>query len=258
MSTTQAFPRHSIPNYLSILIRIILVTGLSGCSKLLELPIQKQPSEATLQFQVTSANKPGAYTITGNTNLPDKGQIKIAAIRYLHPTSQASRDLNPKPTYAILAYQVAEVNQGKWQTNLDLWKIASTGSYQESWQLDQSKLKISLQPDSEVVFLATYTIDSQANNILKLDQQPREKGKTLENGILLTLVDNQRYVQSTQKLAIALPTGKTIPPPVLPEDINGGWGDRYLMPDEPPNSIKLQFPTDRKTNSLPLPEEFMK
>jgi hypothetical protein len=237
---------------------IALLITLSGCSKLLELPGQKKLSEAELKLQVTPANTPGTYEVTGTTNLPNQSQIRVAAIRFLKPAAQASRDLNPKPTYSILAYQTVEVNQGKWRAALNLWKPAADGRYQETWQLDQPKLNITLDPDSDVVFLATYAIDDRPENVLKFDQRLRQQGKTLENGVLLSTVDNRRYVQSTQKVAIALPTGKTDPPPVRPEDINGGWGNRYLMPGEPPNTIKLEFPKDRQTNALPSMKEFMK
>ncbi|MCL6436206.1 MAG: hypothetical protein K6T90_18765 [Leptolyngbyaceae cyanobacterium HOT.MB2.61] len=236
---------------------LAVLLGMGGCSKLLQLPVPKQVSEAELKFQVTPT-APGTYAIAGTTNLPDQSQVRVAAIRYLYPANRASRDLNPKPTYSILAYQTAAVNQGKWEVSLNLWKTAQDGRYQETWQLDQPKLKMALEPESKVVFLATYVVDNRSNQLLKLDQQLREQGKTLENGVLLTTVDNRRYLQSTQKVAIALPTGKTTPPPIQPEDVNGGWGNRYLMPGEPPNPIRLEFPENRKTNALPSPVEFMK
>ncbi|WP_421658982.1 hypothetical protein [Leptothermofonsia sp. ETS-13] len=236
---------------------LTLLLGTGSCSRLLQLPEQKQASEAELQFQVKPA-APGTYVLTGTTNLPNRSQIRVAAIRYLYPSNRASRELNPKPTYSILAYQAVEVNQGKWQASLNLWKAAQDGRYQEAWQLDQPRLKIALKPESKVVFLATHVVDSRSNHLLKLDQQLRAQGKTLENGVLLTTVDNRRYLQSTQKVAIALPTGKINPPPIRSEDVNGGWGNRYLMPGEPPNPIKLEFPENRKTNALPSPVEFMK
>lgn len=255
----QQFSRLVWTKILKVGVLTGIVAGLSGCSTLLKLPLEKsQLAEAMLNLQVKPESIPGTYTIAGSASLPDQSQIQVAAIRYLQPSSKAARDLNPKPTYAIVAYQTAEVKQGKWQTSLNLWKTAPDGRFQENWQLDQPKLNISFKPDADVIFLATHASDDRSRNLLKFDQKLKSQSKTLENGVLLTTVDNRRYVQSSQKMAISLPTGKTNPPPELPEDINGGWGKRYLMPGEPPNLMKLDFPENRKTNALPSPAEFMK
>ncbi|MGA7935503.1 MAG: hypothetical protein WCA35_18275 [Kovacikia sp.] len=223
----------------------------------LSLP-NKPLSEANLKLQVKPNDTMGTYEIVGSANLPDQSRIQVAAVRYLQLSSQAARDLNPKPTYAILAYQTVVVKQGKWETLLNLWKIAPDGQFQENWQLDQSKLIATFVPGTEVVFLATYAVDDLNKSILEFDQQLKAQGKTLENGVLLTTIDNRRYVQFTQKTVVPLPSGKTSPPAERPEDINGGWGKRYLMPGEPPNLIKLDFPENRKTNALPSSAEFMK
>lgn len=234
-----------------------LMLALGGCSKLVHLPIAGAPAKVELQLQVSPASTPGMYEVTGDANLPNDSQLQVMAVRFLHPANQSSRDLNPKPTYAILAYQTVEVNQNKWQATLNLWKPASDGKYQESWQFEQSKLSLPLDADSGVTFLATYAVDDHSKSSLKIDQQLKEQEKILENGVLLTTVDNRRYVQSLKKLNVPLPQGRTTPPPLKIEDINGGWGKRYLMPGEPPNTIKLEFPEKRRTDALPSPKEFM-
>lgn len=237
---------------------VLLATLLSSCSAILLLKPSSRLSSANLDFKVAPSSSPGTYSISGNTDLPEGSQVRVAALRYLHADSQASRDLNPKPTYAILAYQTAEVQQGKWQANLNLWKVAQDGKFQETWQLEQPQLKMTFKPDSEVVFVATNAIESRADLVQRLDQQLKKQGKTLENGLVLTLPENQRYIRASQLLAIALPTGSTTPPGIRPEDINGGWGNRFLMPEESQNPIKLEMPENRRTNALPSPQEFLR
>jgi hypothetical protein len=215
-------------------------------------------SDITLKFQVSASSAPGTYEIGGTSNLPNKSQIRVAAIRYLRPTKQASQDLNPKLTYSILSYQTAEVRDGKWQTALSLWKPAADGRYQEAWQLEQSHLGLTFSPASDVFFMANYVMSDRTQTVLQLDQELQKQGKTLENGILLTTVDNRRYVQSGETMAIALPTGGTTPPAMPAEDINGGWGDRFLMPPEPENTIQLEFPANRRTNAPAALGEFLR
>lgn len=236
---------------------VALLLLVSGCSQTVQSPTEKRLSTTDLDIKVTASTTPGAYSVSGSTDLPDQSQIRVAAIRYLHPDKQASRDLNPKPTYSILAYQTTRVNQGKWQAALNLWQVAADGRFQEAWQIDKPQLNLDLKPDKEVVFLAINGVDIQPAVLQKIDQQLRKQGKTLENGVILNTVDSQRYLQAGQTIAIALPTGKTDPPPVKPEDINGGWGNRFLMPEEAQNPIRLEFPEKRRTDAPPSPKEFL-
>lgn len=235
---------------------VALLLLASGCSRLVQSP-KNNLSTTDLDIRVTASTTPGSYSIAGNTDLPDQSQIRVAAIRYLHPATQASRDLNPKPTYSILAYQTARVSQGQWQTTMNLWQVAPDGQFQEAWQLDQPKLNLALKPDTDVIFLAVNGVEIRPDVVQKLDQQLRKQGKTLENGVILNALDNQRYLQAGQALEVDLPTGKTEPPPVKPEEINGGWGNRFLMPEESQNPNKLEFPEKRRTDAPPSPQEFL-
>lgn len=244
---------------LRICVGITVALKLSGCSVLPKLSLpEKQKPNLELQLQVKPDNQPGVYTITGSINIPDQSEIQVAVIRYLQMSNQASRNLNPKPTYALLAYQTAEVKQGKWKALVNLWKTAPDGRFQENWQLEQQKLKTSFIPNAEVVFLVTHATSHVVGGIPKFDQQFKAQRKTLENGVLLTTIDNYQYVQLTQNLVIPLPSGQTNQLPENLEDINGGWGKRYLMPNEPPSQMELGFPSNRRTNALPSLAEFVK
>ncbi len=236
-----------------------LCASLAGCAASpLQLLWQGEDAhKAVMQLQVTPAASPGAYTVVGQTDFPDKTPIRIAALRYVYPANPASQKLNPRPTYEILAYQTARVQKGQWQTSLNLWQTAPDGRYQESWQIRQTELGMTFTPDTEVTFLVSLAPGDKADPIQKIEQQLKAEGKVIGSELVRRTGEGDRYVQATQTLAIALPTGGTTPPPPRAEDINGGWGRRYLMPLEPQNPYLLEFPKHRRTDAPAKPAEFM-
>ncbi|GAB4377176.1 MAG: hypothetical protein Kow00121_25880 [Elainellaceae cyanobacterium] len=239
----------SLPRYVTKL--LILLPLLSSCA-----PIQLRYfwDEVELNMQVKATDTPGTYAIQGAADLPEKTRIAIAAVRYLHPGNSASARLNDDPTYSILAYQPVEVENGQWQIDLSLWRVAADGRFQEIWQIEQSKLGISLKPDADVVFLATLAPDYELS---QLEQELARRGIRFPSGAVLSTSEGFRYAQVQEVMSVALPTGRTTPPPERPEDRNGGWGDRYIIPNEPPNEVELAFPDERKTNAPPTREEFL-
>ena len=234
---------------------IALVLFLStGCSRLLQAkPLQDINLKFTVEEQL-----PGVYSLAGKTNLPEKSQVMVAAIRYLYPATQASRNFNPNPTYTVLAYQPAEVNSGQWQTRLNLWETALDGRFQEAWQLDQAKLKLALKPSEAVVFLATLAPVDGSDQLQQLENQLAKQKIQLSRQLVHGTADGQQYIQVSQTVAIALPTGSTTAPSLRPDEINGGWGNRFLIPLEPQNPIKLERPKERRTNAPATVEEFLK
>lgn len=238
----------------------LLLVLTTGCSQV-SLKAQKLPSllpdfstNANFKLSVTPSARPGVYTVAGTTNLPDKSRIAIAAIRYLRTTQPLDQSVKPHLTYSILAYQDVTVNQGKWQTNLNLWKVAPNGSFQETWQLEQSKLGLKLEPESGVTFLATV---EPTDSLSELEQQLKKQGIKLVSNVVRNTVEGEQYIQANQILSVALPTGQTTPPPQRPEDVNGGWGPRYLLIPEPPNTNKFEQPNKRRTNAPLSPGEFL-
>ncbi|MGQ4650698.1 hypothetical protein [Lyngbya aestuarii] len=190
----------------------------------------------------------------GKTNLPDKSRITVAAVRYLRPTNELSPSLSSEPTYSILDYKDVKVNKGQWEIQLNLWKIAPNGQFQESWQLDEAKLGLSLDPVNEVTFLATF---APTDPLAGIEQQLKKQGIKVESNLVYNTPDGQRYIQASQILPIPLPTGQTTPPQQRPEDINGGWGPRYLLLPEPPNINRLKQPSERRTDAPLSPSEFL-
>jgi hypothetical protein len=244
--------------------RVVSIASLlilsAGCSQapsaVRQLPalLPNLASDANFQIRVTPSPQKGVYTVAGRTNLPNESRITVAAIRYLNPKQPPALGVSPKPTFSILAYQDVKVNQGKWQTTLNLWKTAPNGRFQETWQLEQSKLGLTFEPEPDVLFLATV---DPTDSFSELEKQLEKQGIELVSNVVRNTAEGDRYVQASQVLPVALATGQTTPPKQRPEDINGGWGPRYLLLPEPPNINKLPRPDKRRIDAPLSPEEFM-
>lgn len=236
---------------------LVLTTGCNDVSlKARQLPtlFPDLSTNANFQLSVTPKERAGVYTVAGTTNLPDKSRIAIAAIRYLQVSKPQSQELKPHQTYSILAYQDVEVNKGKWQADLNLWKVAPNGQFKEAWQLEQPKLGLNLEPEPGILFLATV---EPTDSLSELEQQLQKQGIKLVSNIVRNTVEGEQYVQGSQVLTVALPTGQTTAPPPRPDDLNGGWGPRYLLIDEPPNTNKFEQPDKRRTNAPLVPGEYL-
>ena len=243
-----------------IVIIVLLLILNTGCSQLQstvrQLPtlLPNLSSDANFQLRVTPSSRLGVYTVAGSTNLPDKSRITVAAVRYLRPNKLLSPTPTPNLTYSILDYQDVKVNEGKWQTTLNLWKTGPDGQFKEAWQLDQSKLGITFAAEPEVTFLATV---DPITSLTKLEQQLEKQGIKLVTSVVRNTTEGEQFVQAIQVLPIGLPTGKTTAPPQRPEDVNGGWGPRYLLIPEPPNTNKFEQPNKRRTNAPLSPTELL-
>lgn len=193
------------PNITSIGISLLLLTVIYGCN-------QKAQEQAQLEIKsVEPAGSNGVYNVAGSTNLPESSKIVVTAVRYLVPIAgQQAGVLDDKANNnrSILARQVIEVQQGQWQTNLNLWQVAPNGRFQESWQPYQTQTK--LRPDSNVTFIATFEpADQLKKSNLQLDPQQ-----------LRVTNQGELYLQAHQTLPISLPVGKTTPPLEQPQDLN--------------------------------------
>lgn len=236
---------------------LVLTTGCQEVSlKAGQLPslLPDLSTNANFQMSVTPSERAGIYTVAGTTNLPNESRIAIAAIRYLQVSKPPSKEIKPQRTYSIVAYQDIEVKEGKWQATLNLWKVAPNGQYKEAWQLEQSKLGLELEPEPKMLFLATV---EPTDSLSELEQQLQKQGIKLVSNIVRNTVEGEQYVQDSQVLTVALPTGQTTAPPPRPNDLNGGWGPRYLLIDEPPNTNKFEQPNKRRTNAPLHPGEYL-
>lgn len=164
---------------------------------------QPRSTPVELSLKVESSNRPGVFTLSGSTNIPDQTQIIVQGIRPLLASTQ-STEIEDSPNYVILDRQAAVVSQGRWQATLKLWQSAPDGQYQEVWQANQRPLR-QLQPDPDVVFVAAIDPGNQSK---ALKQQLERQGKTLEGANIRFTTDEQWYLQAKQTLAVTPPIVK--------------------------------------------------
>ncbi|MBF2067056.1 MAG: hypothetical protein IGS39_21975 [Calothrix sp. C42_A2020_038] len=226
---------------------LVLLATNYGCT-------QKTQNEVSLEIKnIQSSSSSGVYKVVGTTNLPESSQIAITAVRYLRNDSQTV-DADLEANRSILDRKIVEVKQGQWQADLNLWQVSPDGSYKEIWQQQSNSQQT---PENDVIFTATFDPQGQ---IQKLENQNTVQSQTqtqsLEGKSLRFTNQGEKYVQASQSLSIPLPTGKTVPPQRLAEDINDGWGNRYTIQPEtvasvftPPEVSKSRQTTARLSKS---------
>lgn len=235
--------------YSKLVVLVLVLTLCVSCSP-------AKPPDKVLTINVQSGSNSGTYTVTGTTNLPNKSQITVAALRYLRPKNQEFFSSDPQEISAILARQIVQVSQGKWQANLNLWQIASDGRLQEAWQVNQSKTALLLNPENEVSFVATFDPTGQFLN----PEQQQVQTPDLKGSLVRFTNEGLPYVQAIQNLNIALPVGRKPLPIVKDEDLNGGWGKRYEIKPERPvaNNMRPQTIKTNQSNAPLSPSEFVR
>lgn len=247
------------PTNLQTAICLMLLAASYGC-------VQKAQEKVEMKIgDVQPVSSKGVYNVVGSTNLPESSKITVAAVRYLRPVSgQAEALLNSdtNTNRSILARQIVEVKQGQWEAALNLWQVSPDGTFQEVWQANPAQIR--LFPEGDVKFVAIFDpasqweqSDNQNSQKLKSQNQQLEK---LESKLIRFTNEGEKYLQVSQTLIIPLPTGKTIPPRPQPEDLNGGWGNRYQIPPQSVASKTTLLPQvkNRQTNAYVTPSEFLR
>ncbi len=167
------------------------------------------------------------------------------------------RRLALDPSYVILDYQLTDIIDGSWSSKLNLWQVARDGQYLESWQIHQKELQLQWKPESDVIFLATLVVDGASDRLQPVQNKLAETHLVLSNTLVKTSLEGEQYFQAAKLLPIPLPTGQTTPPGLRVQDINGGWGERYLLVEQDPLPGTYQHPPNRNTNAPGSPEEFI-
>ncbi|MEO1184168.1 MAG: hypothetical protein AAFX46_05385 [Cyanobacteria bacterium J06636_27] len=224
----------------------VLLLASSGCSN-------KSQLGAKLEIQsIQREDSRGLYKVVGSTNLPESSRIAITAVRYLRPTTANTEQIvgnnDGNVNRSILARQIVEVKQGKWEADLNLWKVAPNGNFQEVWQ--SNKDYKTLTPEREVSFIATFNPVGQLPSSDKQDSQQPIYQK-LEGKSLRFSNEGEKYVQASQFRSVALPVGKTTPLRE-PEEFNNGWGNRYQLKAQSQNTTS-SLPTLGKSQQTNAP-----
>ncbi|MEM6752863.1 MAG: hypothetical protein AAF630_07835 [Cyanobacteria bacterium P01_C01_bin.38] len=224
--------------------------------------VNKSQNEVQLEIQgIQRENGKGLYKVAGTTNLPESSRIAITAVRYLRTVKDGEQivgDNNQNINRSILARQIVEVKQGKWEADLNLWQVAPNGNFEEAWQLNQDYKN--LTPQREVSFIATFNpvgqlpVSDKDNPQKSIPQYQKLEGKSLR-----FTNEGEKYVQASKYRAISLPVGKTTPPRQA-ENFNGGWGNRYQLKAKSA-SATANLPAlakSEQTNSPVLTSEFLR
>ena len=216
------------------------------------IDLGSEPSESGLAEPGLSESDPlePGLNIQEISTFPAEAEQTVAQLA-------RKRRLALKPSYVILDYQPVTVQEGQWQTELNLWQVAKDGRHQESWQLHQEELALQWKAEPEVIFLATLLIDGAADRLQTLQNQLAERQFTLNRSLIQTSLEGEQYFQAMQLLEVALPQSQTAPPPLRVQDINGGWGRRYLLVEQDPLPGTLAFPEQRHRNDPGSPREFI-
>lgn len=186
---------------------LIFCTGCSTASTWFQSQLSAPDIELSI-LQVEPTTRPGVYSVSGNTTLPEQSQITIAAIRLLDD-EQSTVNASHETTYEILDRKFTTVEQGQWNSNLNLWRISSDGNFQEAWQITQQRLATNFEPSPEVTFSATFDPVQQSIDF----QKAIEEGNNLARPSLAQYnSDGELYLQTSRTLTIVLPTGSTAPP----------------------------------------------
>jgi subtilisin family serine protease len=194
------------------LLGLALLSTLSGCRSTpdwMDSKISSTPTE--LAISQVNPGSSGSFTVSGSTTLPNKTQVTVYAVRYFTKTPDASANpgANPAldstipgstiPEYAILDRQIAKVNQGNWQTQLNLGQ-SSNGQFLEPWQSSSSASR--RNPEPTVTFLAALEPVQQPRD---LQQQIESEDLSVQSSIVRYTTDGELYLQASKTLAIPAP-----------------------------------------------------
>lgn len=224
---------------------------LGGCGFAIETPnnpilINRLPV-ADMDFTVESGRNSYTYELQGTANFPNQTELNVLAMRKLAPTAE---EVEPKPTFSVLDYQVVTVQNGRWQGELTLKQPAADGSRKETWQLDQTELEMDVEPLDEIIVMATYT---PLDQLTTLERILAQQGLKVSPELLQTTPDGRRYLEMQKVLDV--PVSNEIA--VRPELYNDGWGTRHILIEEPPMPYQVDFPKERQTNRPAEPKEFL-
>ncbi len=254
---SQNIAKIPLATYAAIASSIVLLTT-SGC-------VNKSQNEVEVEIQsIQKENNNGLYKIAGSTNLPESSRIAITAVRSLRLTTANTEviiDDNGNINRSILARQIVEVKQGRWEADLNLWQVAPNGNFQEVWQLNQDLKKFT--PESKVTFIATFNPVAQLPSSDKSSdkqnpQQSTPQFQQLEGESIRFTNEGEKYVQARQFRSIPLPVGNTTPPPAKPEDFNDGWGNRYQIKARSQDRVLPPLTKSEQSNSPLRSSEFLR
>ncbi|HEY9762441.1 MAG TPA: hypothetical protein V6D07_07945 [Trichocoleus sp.] len=245
--------RKFLTTWLPLVLTVLISYGCSSPQNLVNISANPSPIQLTIE-KIESSGQPGTYTLRGKAALPDKTRLSVSAIRDFALSSVAQETDADAPQYAILDRKFTVVDQGVWQSELTLWKIATDGRYQESWQMEMPVPPEGSSPDPRVSFLVTL----EPSTFAKVVDRKLEASLNKTQSPLLSFTNSgEPYLRVTQAMAVALPTGRTQTARSSEELADDPWkGRSNLNAAAADFGKKSTLPFDERDN-LPLPKDNM-
>lgn len=234
----------------TLLLALLLGLALlgSGCQALSALSSSQPPLTMTID-QITSQSSPGEYALYGQTSLPDGTKFVISALRPL-TSSDPDLALSDETIYGTLARSSAIAENGRWQTQLSLWQVSSTGTYQEIWQMQDALADLELSPSSNVEFLMTLT----PRTLAQIKQANLKDFNQLGKSPLFQATpDGEPYLEVRKAQPVSLPNSQmavTVPP--IETDASPWDGRSTLAPSSATFNDQPTLPFAENDN-LPIP-----
>lgn len=180
---------------------LLLASG--GCESWSSFNSAFSPAPLELAIVQVEPENSGSYSVSGTTTLPEKTQLTVSAVRLFQDKVRAGVT-NMPTNYSILDRQMVEVNQGAWETQLNLWRNSANGQSQEAWQVKLDADQYT-QPEPTVTFLATL---EPANQPIDLKKQVEALERTRQVTLKRFTTDGELYLQAVKIVPIPPPQGQ--------------------------------------------------
>ncbi|BAU12089.1 hypothetical protein LEP3755_26180 [Leptolyngbya sp. NIES-3755] len=173
------------------LLGTIMLSSITGCELQDQIRLLMPQPKIEITMEVRST-KPGHYTLSGYTNLPDQTHLTVQAVRSLQ-VNAASGVLNNQPIRSVLSQRQVQVKHGQWQTEMNLHQALPNGRSIEAWQ--SNAVQATMVPSDQVQFVATTEPQNRA-----IELQPNATVKTQFAS------DGRVFLRVEHSIALAPPT----------------------------------------------------
>jgi hypothetical protein len=252
-NTYPVSPERTMPKKIFLCLSLVCILLLGASCNNLQNTFNSSGKSAPIELtieQVSPGGSTGNYALRGQTSLPEGTQLSVFAVRYLQQPSDQFPD-EKVTQFAILDREFITTQNQQWNTELNLWQTTPDGKLLENWQLPEYALDQPPTAEPTVTFFVTL---DPANFTEEIKRQVNRGDRQTDNPILRFTPAGEGYLQASQVVSIALPTGQTSAPPAATAPENPWQGRNTLNPAAiaPNPTSELPF---AEGDNLPLPQE---
>ncbi|MEO0405958.1 MAG: hypothetical protein AAF289_01275 [Cyanobacteria bacterium P01_A01_bin.135] len=137
----------------------------------------------------------GTYLVSGDATGLNGATVAVTAMRQLS-NRQA-------PNYSLLDRQYAEIEDGRWTTELQIWQSDRALSSLESWQIERAAFNLSFNPDPKVTFM----VSLEPTEALKWPDATLEtrEGSSDSAAVIQYTPDSEKYLVAESIMTIPVP-----------------------------------------------------